>query len=74
MLNAIPFLPHCSQFILAWDRHQKCWLAYPVAWLTWSKRRKYVINSSGGCGGVCDGGCSGDADSGSSSSSHSSIF
>jgi len=22
-----------SQFILAWDRHQICWLAYPVAWL-----------------------------------------
>jgi len=22
-----------SQFILAWDRHQICWLAYLVAWL-----------------------------------------
>jgi len=27
------FLPQPSQFILvAWDRHQVCWLAYPVAW------------------------------------------
>jgi len=25
-------LPQPSQFILAWDRHQVCWVAYPVAW------------------------------------------
>jgi len=25
-------LPYTTQFILAWDRHQICWLAYPVAW------------------------------------------
>ena len=25
-----PFVPQPSQFILAWDRHQICWLAYPV--------------------------------------------
>jgi len=28
----MPFLPQPSQFVLAWDRHQTCWLAYPVAW------------------------------------------
>jgi len=33
-LRHMPFLPQPSQFILAWDRHQICWLAYPVAWLT----------------------------------------
>jgi len=27
-----PFLPQPSHFILAWDRYQICWLAYPVAW------------------------------------------
>jgi len=31
-LRQMPFLPQPSQFILAWDRHQICWLAYPVAW------------------------------------------
>jgi len=30
----MPFLSQFSHFILAWDRHQICWLAYPVAWLT----------------------------------------
>jgi len=30
--SAIPFLAQPSQFILAWDRQQICWLAYPVAW------------------------------------------
>jgi len=30
---ALPFLVQPSQFILAWDRHQICWLACPVAWL-----------------------------------------
>jgi len=29
----MPFLAQSSQFMLAWDRHQTCWLAYPVAWL-----------------------------------------
>jgi len=29
----MPFLPQPSHFILASDRHQICWLAYPVAWL-----------------------------------------
>jgi len=27
----MPFLTQPSQFILAWDRHHICWLAYPVA-------------------------------------------
>ena len=31
-LRRMPFLPQPSQFILAWDKHQICWLAYPVAW------------------------------------------
>jgi len=31
-LRWMPFLPQPSQFILAWDKHQICWLAYPVAW------------------------------------------
>jgi len=31
MQDVLPAQP--SQFILAWDRHQICWLAYPVAWL-----------------------------------------
>ena len=26
-----------SQFILAWDRHQICWLAYPLAWFNTPK-------------------------------------
>ena len=29
-LRRMPFLTQPSQFILAWDRHQICWLAYPV--------------------------------------------
>ena len=31
-LHRMPFLPQLSQFILAWDRHQICWLVYSVAW------------------------------------------
>jgi len=31
-LCRMPFLPQPSHFILAWDRQQICWLAYPVAW------------------------------------------
>jgi len=30
MPNALP--DTTLQFILAWDRHQICWLAYPLAW------------------------------------------
>ena len=29
-LHWMPFLAQPSQFILAWDWHQICWLAYPV--------------------------------------------
>jgi len=29
----MPFLLQPFQFILAWDRHQICWITYPVAWL-----------------------------------------
>ena len=31
----MPFLLQPSQFILAWDRHQICWLAYRVSGLRW---------------------------------------
>jgi len=31
-LRQMSFLPQPSQFILAWDRQQICWLAYPMAW------------------------------------------
>jgi len=31
-LCRMPFLAQSCQFILAWDRNQICWLAYPVAW------------------------------------------
>jgi len=33
-LCRMPFLPQPSYFALAWNRHQICWLAYPVAWYT----------------------------------------
>jgi len=32
-LRRMPSLTQPSRFILAWDRHQICWLAYPVAWV-----------------------------------------
>jgi len=28
ILCRMPFLPQPSQFILAWDRHQICWMSY----------------------------------------------
>ena len=33
-LHRMPFIPQPSHFILAWDGHQICWLAYPVMWFT----------------------------------------
>jgi len=33
-LRRMLFMPQPSHFILAWDRHQICWLAYPVAWFS----------------------------------------
>ena len=33
ILHQMPFLLQPSQFILAWDRHQICFIAYLVAWL-----------------------------------------
>ena len=38
----MPFLLQPSQFILARDRHQICWLAYPVAWL-WENIKQNII-------------------------------
>jgi len=34
-LCRMPFLLQPSYFTLAWDRHQICWLACPVAWFSW---------------------------------------
>ena len=33
-LCQMPFLPQPFHFILAWDRHQICWIAYPVKCFT----------------------------------------
>ena len=41
-LHWMPFLSQPSQFILASDRHQICWLAYPVVW-SWPP---YVIGQA----------------------------
>ena len=41
-LCCMPFLPQPSQFILAWDRHEVCWVAYLVAW--WLPTMKRLIN------------------------------
>ena len=32
VLCRMPFLPQPSQFVLVWDRHQICWIAYLEAW------------------------------------------
>ena len=37
-LRRMPFRHQPSQFILAWNMHQICWLAYPVAWCPVSKQ------------------------------------
>ena len=43
ILCQMPFLaPQSSQFLLAWDRHQVCWLAYLVAWLMSRKTCKLI--------------------------------
>jgi len=34
IFTPFPFFAQPYQFILAWDRHQICWLAYPVALFT----------------------------------------
>ena len=44
-LCQMPFLLQPSQFILAWDRHRTCWLAYPVAWFNdWSVSQICPVN------------------------------
>ena len=45
-LCRMPFLTQPSQFILAWDRHQICWLAYPVAWFIRSYQLSEIVISS----------------------------
>ena len=42
-LRQMPFLAQPSQFTLASDRHQICWLAYMVAWL----RHQYSVKVMG---------------------------
>jgi len=43
-LCQMPFLAQPSQFILAGDRHEIYWLAYPVAWLaTWSNSSNFTV-------------------------------
>jgi len=47
-LRRMPFLHKPFQFILDWDRHQICWLAYPVAWyglyrLTWKLAQTVLV-------------------------------
>ena len=39
----MPFLQQPSQFIVAWDRHQICWLAYPVAKNVQDYVRKIIL-------------------------------
>jgi len=41
-LCRMPFLPQPSHFILACDRHQICWLAYPVVWFIY-KSIRYIF-------------------------------
>jgi len=36
IFTRVPFLPQPSQFILAWDRHEVCWVVYLVAWFTFA--------------------------------------
>ena len=45
-LRRMPFLPQPSHFILAWDRHQVSWLAYPVAWLRCTDSVTKLLESS----------------------------
>ena len=43
VLRGMPFLPQPSQFILAWDRYQTCWIAYLEAWFI-PKQNAYNCN------------------------------
>jgi len=43
-LCRMPFLPQPSHFILAWDSHEICWIAYPVVWLKFTKYT-YPVNA-----------------------------
>ena len=52
-LFRMPFLLQPSQFILAWDRHQVCWLAYPVAWWLWQNIWQIFAAISVGCPLLC---------------------
>jgi len=38
----MPFLLQPSHFILAWDRHQMCWIVYPVAWFVGNRKAKEI--------------------------------
>ena len=44
----MPYLPQSSHFILACNRHQMCWFAYPVAWLSPNEQcNKYHRHQTG---------------------------
>jgi len=45
ILRWMPFLTEPSLFILAWDRHQICWLAYPVATTADERKFQTVVGS-----------------------------
>jgi len=45
VLCRMPFLPQPSQFILAWDRHQICWIAYSTLnYEAKMRNRCYVVH------------------------------
>jgi len=53
-LCRMPFLPQPSQFILAWNRHQICWLAYPLAWFLlqvnlWGMWHRFWVSGCPSC-------------------------
>jgi len=45
ILCRMPFLSQPSQFILAWDRHQICWIAYLEAWLCYESQNVQLKRS-----------------------------
>ena len=53
-LGQMPFLLQPCQFILAWDRHQICWQAYPVAWLCISMCSQKITFETSASAGLQD--------------------
>jgi len=44
-LHRMPFLSQPSHFILAWDKHQRCWLACPMVWFHYSNNQCKTTNN-----------------------------